>query len=298
MPPETPSLESARWLIGAWLFVFGGVIGSFLNVVIYRLPAGMSLIEPGSHCPACKKPVRWFDNLPILGWIVLRGRCRDCGAKISPRYPVVEAITAALFLVLGWVECLGGGANLPLRPIELAGEVVFPSRIPGELWGIYAYQLLLLCTLLVAALIDYDGHQVPRRLILPGLLVGFAAPLSWPDLRPVPAVPGLDGWLAGLVDGTAGLAAGLVVGLLAWRLMGRKQPWETILGPALVGLFLGWQAAVGVMLVTGALGLLWLFWARCCPEVRRLPQTIWLALAALAWILGWARLAAGWPFLS
>ena len=95
------SLDAAYYLIAAWLFVLGATIGSFLNVVVHRLPLGMSLIEPGSHCPACKHPIRWHDNVPILGWIMLGGRCRDCGSPIAIRYPLVEAITAAMFLVLG-----------------------------------------------------------------------------------------------------------------------------------------------------------------------------------------------------
>src|SRR5919202_1890554 len=77
--------------------LFGAVIGSFLNVVIHRLPLGESLVSPGSHCPRCGSPVRARDNVPVLSWLLLRGRCRDCGASISPRYPVVEALTAAAF---------------------------------------------------------------------------------------------------------------------------------------------------------------------------------------------------------
>src|SRR5512132_1978448 len=77
--------------------VLGAVIGSFLNVVIHRLPLGESLVSPGSHCPSCGAPVRARDNVPVLSWLLLRGRCRDCGAPISPRYPTVEALTAAGF---------------------------------------------------------------------------------------------------------------------------------------------------------------------------------------------------------
>jgi len=115
MPLAALTPEAFHWLIAVWLFALGGAFGSFLNVVIYRLPAGMSLLRPGSHCPACKRPIRWFDNVPILGWLILRGRCRDCRAKISARYPTIEAITAGLFLLLAVVECLRDGANLPLR---------------------------------------------------------------------------------------------------------------------------------------------------------------------------------------
>src|SRR5829696_6040824 len=77
--------------------LLGAVIGSFLNVVIWRLPRGESLASPGSHCPACGAPVRAFDNVPVVSWVLLRGRCRNCGAPISPRYPAVELITAVVF---------------------------------------------------------------------------------------------------------------------------------------------------------------------------------------------------------
>ena len=87
----------------AFVFVIGAVIGSFLNVVIHRAPKGMSISWPGSHCPACKHPIRWYDNVPILGWLWLRGRCRDCGEKISIRYPLVELLVAALFVAGAWM---------------------------------------------------------------------------------------------------------------------------------------------------------------------------------------------------
>jgi leader peptidase (prepilin peptidase)/N-methyltransferase len=81
------------------IFVFGLAFGSFLNVCVYRLPLGLSVVKPGSACPNCKRPIAFYDNLPVLGWLLLRGRCRQCKAKISPRYLVVELLTATLFLV-------------------------------------------------------------------------------------------------------------------------------------------------------------------------------------------------------
>lgn len=180
--------SQVEWLIALWLTALGGFIGSFLNVVVYRLPAGMSVVAPRSRCPACKHPIRWFDNVPVLSWIVLRGRCRDCQAPISPRYPLVEAMTAGMFLLLAIGEFLSGGGNLPLASP--------PS--PAQLLGIYAYHLVLLCTLLAAALIQYDGHRPPARLFLPAAVVGLAAPCfgpcctRWPHGTPS---PWRDRWL-------------------------------------------------------------------------------------------------------
>ena len=142
---------------GSW--PWAGFIGSFLNVVVYRLPAGMSVVAPRSRCPQCLHPIRWFDNVPVLSWFLLGGRCRDCRAAISPRYPLVEAISGALFLVLAVGEPLAEGENLPAGRRQLDA---------GQLCGIYAYHLLLLCTLLAAALMQYDGHRPPLRLFAAG----------------------------------------------------------------------------------------------------------------------------------
>ncbi|MHC4178884.1 MAG: prepilin peptidase [Planctomycetota bacterium] len=283
MPLAALSPE-VKWLLAAWLFLLGGAVGSFLNVVIYRLPAGMSLIRPGSHCPACKKPIRWFDNVPVLGWLILRGRCRDCRAKISARYPIIEAVTAGLFLLLGAVECLWDGANPPVRAEGFS-----------QLCGIYPYHLLLLCTLLAAVVIEADGHRVPLRLVAPALVLGWSVPLFWPSLHPVPAYwPLLNSWIVGLVDGTSGLAVGLLLGWLASRSCTADGKPGMILGAASVGLFLGWQAVVVLMTVTLAIHLPLMVAGRLLPAARRIPPTAWLALAALGWILSWSWWLGQW----
>src|SRR5919202_3770022 len=89
------------------------LIGSFLNVVAWRLPRGESLSRPRSRCPQCETPIKPYDNVPVLSWLLLRGKCRDCGAQISPRYPLVEAATAALYVAV--VEFLDGSLDIPLR---------------------------------------------------------------------------------------------------------------------------------------------------------------------------------------
>src|SRR3954447_17884310 len=125
--------------------VLGALIGSFLNVVIYRLPLGESLVSPGSHCPSCGAPVRTRDNVPVLSWLLLRGRCRDCGAPISPRYPIVEALTAAalaavvaargfdsdLWLELPFVACLIALAGIDLDHQLLPNKIVYPMAVYG-----------------------------------------------------------------------------------------------------------------------------------------------------------------------
>src|SRR2546425_2672902 len=86
-------------VIASGIFALGLTFGSFLNVCIHRMPLGLSVVYPGSACPGCKKPIRFYDNIPVLSWLILRGRCRNCGTRISPRYLVVELLTAILFLI-------------------------------------------------------------------------------------------------------------------------------------------------------------------------------------------------------
>lgn len=132
-------------------FVFSGlgglIIGSFLNVVIYRLPRGESLATPASHCPKCDTPIKPYDNVPVLGWLLLRGHCRTCGTKISPRYPAVEALTAAL-----------------------AVAVVLTKHSPRDV----ALGLLLVVVLIPVALIDLDRRIIPNKILLPAAVAAVA----------------------------------------------------------------------------------------------------------------------------
>jgi leader peptidase (prepilin peptidase) / N-methyltransferase len=131
--------------------ILGLVVGSFLNVVIYRLPLRQSLVRPSSHCPSCGKPVRWHDNVPVFGWIVLRGRCRDCRLPISVRYPAIEALTGVLFL-LCFVRF---GVDWPI----LVG------------FGFVACMVAI-------AFIDYDHMIIPNKIVLPGTVIGLAASIA------------------------------------------------------------------------------------------------------------------------
>src|SRR3954454_25169435 len=130
--------------------LLGALIGSFLNVVIHRVPLGESLVSPGSHCPSCGAAVRTRDNVPVLSWLLLRGRCRDCGAPISPRYPIVEAITAAAF----------------------AG-VVLARGFDDDLW----LELPFVAALIALAGIDLDHKLLPNKIVYPMAVYGVVATL-------------------------------------------------------------------------------------------------------------------------
>ena len=137
-----------RLVVIGFLFIFGGVFGSFMNVVVYRMPRKMSLSRPGSRCPRCEHPIRWHDNVPVFGWVVLGGRCRDCHAPISARYPLVEALVAVVAGLLAWKEAVpeialaGGLCGAPLR--GRSGVVWFSFRAAG-------------CARSALALIEFDG---------------------------------------------------------------------------------------------------------------------------------------------
>jgi leader peptidase (prepilin peptidase) / N-methyltransferase len=159
--------------------VFGLIVGSFLNVVAYRLPRGESLVKPRSRCPNCETPIRPYDNIPVLSWLLLRGRCRNCGHPISPQYPIVEAATAALFAAVVAARDDAGGIALGLILITALVPIVLIDLerrlIPNLITGPAA------AAALVAGLVlDLDG--VPEQLIAGGAAGGFflLAALAYP----------------------------------------------------------------------------------------------------------------------
>jgi len=190
-----PFADASPHELVAIALVLGLVIGSFLNVVIYRLPRGLSLVAPGSHCTDCGAPVRWFDNVPVLAWLWLRGRCRGCGARISWRYPAVELATGLLFAGITWRH----GAD-PMTPV----------------WCAFA------AALLACAVIDFDHQIIPDEISLGGGLLALV-------LVPLLRVAGGDALGSALAysAGGAALGGGLfwAVGFLHARLstaLGRR----------------------------------------------------------------------------
>ena len=166
------------WLLGVWLFAVGAAVGSFLNVVVYRLPAGKSLVYPDRVARSCGHPIRWYHNMPVVSWLMLRGRCHDCGAKISSRYFFVELTGGLMFVGLAALEVW------PAVEQAKATPVFMPHLSGAEIVARYCYHLWLVATLLAAALIERDGHRVPRRMIWLGIIVGLATAAGWPRVQP------------------------------------------------------------------------------------------------------------------
>ncbi len=209
---ELPS--SALVVIAA---LFGAVVGSFLNVCIYRLPLGSSIVFPASACPNCRRELSWYENVPIVSWMILRGRCRTCRAPIGVRYPLVEAITAAMFAAAFWYY-----GWTPL----LASRLIFG------------------CALLVLFAIDLEHHLLPNAITLPGIVVGFLFSLV--------TEPGWESSLIGIVAGGGVLLATFYLWLWIRKIeaLGMGDPKML----AMIGAFLGWKLTLLTLMLASFLG--------------------------------------------
>ena len=185
-------------------FALAGLgVGSFLNVCIHRLPRRESIVWPASHCTACNRALAWYENVPIVSWLFLRGRCRTCGAAISLMYPAVELITAATFA--------GGVAVYGMTPL-LAVRLVFASA------------------LIVLVTIDLQHKILPNAITIPGIVAGFVA--SW-FLPP--------GWMSSLIGIAAGGGALLATAEAYYRVRGQEGlGMGDVKMLAMIGAFLGW----------------------------------------------------------
>ena len=198
---------------------FGAVIGSFLNVCIYRLPLDQSIVWPASACPGCHRLLGWFENIPILSFLWLRGRCRTCRIPISIRYPVVEAITALLFVGSWWY---------------FGPSPLFASRV------------VLGCALIVLFAIDLEHHLLPNVITLPGIFVGLAFSLI--------AEPGWQASLLGILLGGGSLYAIAEAYYYVRHEEGLGMGDVKML--AMVGAFLGWKLTIVTLMLASFSGSL------------------------------------------
>jgi leader peptidase (prepilin peptidase) / N-methyltransferase len=201
--------------------VFGLLVGSFLNVVIARVPEGRSLVRPRSACPGCGATIAWYDNIPILSFLALRARCRACGAPISWRYPLVEALTAVLFATAG----LAFGPTLE---------------------GVVAAALL--AALLAITVIDLEHQIIPDVISLPGILAGFLANLA----------TGRVSWVESLIGAVVGAGLFVVIAVVgSWWAGQEAMGGGDIKLAAMLGSFLGWKAlAISIFISTVIGGIL------------------------------------------
>jgi leader peptidase (prepilin peptidase) / N-methyltransferase len=219
--------------------LYGAAIGSFLNVVIYRVPLKKSISKPPSACPKCGNHIKWYDNIPIVSWVLLRGRCRNCGDPISVRYPFVEALTAGLFVLVALR--FGWSWTLPAMTIFVAGLVALAFTdldhllLPRAI--VYPLAGLVLAALLLAAAVQGSWHRLVVALLcalvefLLLFTINFISPRSmgFGDVRFGPVIAlalGWLGWIYAFFGFLAANLAGAVVGLIliAVGRTGRKTP--------------------------------------------------------------------------
>ncbi len=215
------------------LGAFGSVIGSFLNVVVYRVPRGMSVVSPGSACGSCGHEIRAYDNIPLISWLLLRGRCRDCGAPISIRYPLVELAGAALFVVVA----------LFFAPALL----LVPSITGFAAAAIELVAFLYLAAISLAlAVIDVETHRLPNAIVLPAYAVGAVL---------LTLSAGLGAELPRLVSAAVGAGAMLVLYLILAVLRPGGMGMGDVKLAGVLGLFAGWLGW-GPLIVAGLGGFL------------------------------------------
>jgi leader peptidase (prepilin peptidase) / N-methyltransferase len=275
--------EGLGFLSSAWATatagLFGAIWGSFFNVAIVRVPRGESVVRPGSRCPTCGAPVRAFDNVPILSYLVLRGRCRACRAPISPRYPLVEALAALLAAALWWKF--------------VAAE---PTQVAAVRLARFACYFAFGGALLVLAFIDLATKLLPDVITLPAIPIFYLAAFG---------AHGPD-WRARLIGAAAGYLFFRLIADFYFYVLKREG---LGLGDgkllALVGAVLGWQALPFVVFVGATVGVLVSLPiviatqrrdAAAAEPLRRtqIPFGPFLALAAVAYLFGGPELIRVW----
>ncbi len=224
----------------ALIFLLGASIGSFLNVVIYRLPHGLSLVRPASRCPACETPIRLWHNVPVFGWLMLKGRCAACEVPISARYPLIELMTGVLFLAL-WHDLIGG---LTTTEVIASGEFLLRAVIPFCLYGVF------IAGLIAITFIDLDYFVIPDVMSLPAIPLGVLVTYASGHAVGVTVEDSVIGALAGAgtiiaiieiygaITGRAGMGGG------DWKLLGA------------IGAWVGWQALPVVLFMASVQGIL------------------------------------------
>lgn len=292
----------------AWVFFLGAAVGSFVNVILYRMPRRINLLWPPSRCPACLHRLKLVDNLPVVGWVRLRGKCRHCGAAIPRSYLRVEVGFGLAFLALLYTEIHTGGLNLPLRAPN--------SMHPGALWNlwypkpdlvrIWLYHMPLVGVSGTLLLFARRGERFPGLFVLAALFAAILPTVWHAGLHQVPwGGPGdraSRAWQhTGPAEALLGLAAGLALGVVLGALLPPRAAtrpeaarlavpprWDAVALLAVAGAWLGWQAALAVAVLTAG-------FAAAKP---RAPVAVLAAVAVAAQLVGWrltAQFAPWWP---
>jgi leader peptidase (prepilin peptidase) / N-methyltransferase len=253
------------------VFIFGSIMGSFLNVCIYRMPLGQSIIKPRSFCPHCKKPIPWYDNIPFISYISLKGKCRFCKERISIRYFIVELLTAMLFLLT--FNHYGFSYN-------------------------FFFYIVFICGLIVATFVDIPHRIIPDEISIGGIILGFILnTLRGLSLKPVsfdlkPLLNSLSGIIVG---GGIIYLTGFLFDVVYFKIL-KKPPIQgetSSMGGgdvkllAMMGAFLGWQKAILVFFLAPIFGAIIGVINLIVKKDHTIPYGPFLSLAAVLSIF-WA----------
>ncbi len=252
---------------------WGACIGSFLNVCIYRIPRELSVVAPRSFCPICEKPIPWYLNMPLLSYILLRGRCHYCRQPFTARYLLVEALTALLFLLI-WLQYPLFGIQVPLGLIPLSSP-----------WLVPVYWVFI-AGLILGTFVDFEHLIIPDRVTLGGIIAG------WILSALLPVMHGAEGAWAGFQASVLGSGTGWFM-LWGVAIIGRWIFKKEAMGfgdvklLGAIGAFLGWQAVIFSIVISsfaGSIVGISLIALRKRGLQSRIPYGPYLALAALIWI--------------
>ncbi|MCE9615685.1 MAG: prepilin peptidase [Lentisphaerae bacterium] len=267
-------------VLGAWniffsalVLVWGACVGSFLNVCIYRIPRELSVVRPRSHCPHCERMIPWYFNVPVLSFVMLRGRCAYCHKSISPRYVLVEVLVAVLFW-LAWEQCSYIGDRPPL------------GLMPQPHLALVPVYWLIVSGLVLGTFVDFEHLIIPDRVTLGGIVAGLLCSAAVPALHAQSTV------LGGVMQGALGMALGWgtlwLVSVLG-RLIFRKDAMGfgdvKLLGA--IGAFLGWRAVLFTIILSSFMGSVAGISMVAVGQKQmqsRIPYGPYLALAAILWM--------------
>ena len=279
------------WLFCAYAFFFGASVASFLNVCIWRIPREESVVSPPSHCPKCGARIRWYQNIPVVSWLALRGRCANCRAPISPRYICVELLGGVLFLCAfaQWANNPSGIFHSPWYPP--LGMVMFRSfAVVPAVWLAFA-------GLILGSFVDIDHQWIPDRVTIGGMILGVPLSCLVPELQRETV------WTSALVWSLSGMALGVgllwLVGEIFTRVFKKEaMGFGDVKLMGAIGAFFGPAAVLFCLMASSLFGSV----VGCAMILRgrarlggytAIPYGPYIAMAAVAWIF-WGPEIVSW----